>query len=169
MFLPLIWKIIILCNIIVLFRIWGIDVIYPYRWHLFLYWSCCILFVTFNSYFMTSWDMFQCRGQLLLLKLMMHRSCGAEVIYFVFSSDMENRTLSQMCGKLYLPIYLLRVGLVTLMYIASFMALATFCPSLLIIMKFFTVVVWPVILWCSNIGDDAFRCCLYNNVFNTKC
>ena len=92
---------------------------------------------------------------------MRHRCCGAEVIYFVFSSEMENRTLSQMCGRLYLPIFLLRVGLLTLMYTVSFMALAIFCPSLLIILKFSTVVVWPVIFWCSKISDGAFKCSWY--------
>ena len=57
-----------------------------------------------------------------------HTCCGAEVIYFVFSSEMENRTLSQMCGRLYLPIFLFRIGLWTLIYIASFMALALIVP-----------------------------------------
>ena len=89
--------------------------------------------------------MFQYRGQLLLVDLLRHRCCGAELIYFVFSSETEKRTFFQMCGRLYLPIFLLRVGLLTLMYIASFMALAIFCPSLHIVLKFSTVVVWPVI------------------------
>ena len=47
---------------------------------------------------------------------MKHRCCSAEVIYFVFSSEMETRTLSQMCGILYLPIFLFRVGLLTNIY-----------------------------------------------------
>ena len=78
---------------------------------------------------------FQCRGQLLLVNLLKHMLwCYGH--FFVFSSEMENRTLSQMCGRLYLPIFLLRIGLSTLMYNAFFMALATFCPSLPIILKF---------------------------------
>ena len=60
--------------------------------------------------------MFQFRCQLLLVNLLKHRCCGAEVIYFVISSEMESRTLSQMCGRLYLPIFLLRVGLLTDIY-----------------------------------------------------
>ena len=80
--------------------------------------------------------MFQCRGQLLLVNLLRNSCCGVEVIYFVFSSDMENRTLSHICGRLYLPIFLLRVGLLTLIYIATFMALAIVCHSLLIILKY---------------------------------
>ena len=32
----------------------------------------------------------------MLVKLMKYRCCGAEVIYFAFSSEMENRTLAQM-------------------------------------------------------------------------
>ena len=43
-----------------------------------------------------------------------HRCYGAEVIYVTFyvkvlSSGMENRTCSQMCGRLYSPIFLFRV------------------------------------------------------------
>ena len=71
-------------------------------------------------------QLFQCRGQLFLVNFLRHKCYGADVFYFVFSSEMENRTLSQMCGRLYLPIFLLRVRLSTLMYIASFMALAIF-------------------------------------------
>ena len=36
--------------------------------------------------------------------------------YFVFSSGVENRTLSQMCGRLHMQIFLLRVGLLTDVY-----------------------------------------------------
>ena len=39
--------------------------------------------------------------------------------YFIFSSGMLNNMLSQMCGRLYFPIFLLSVGLFTLMYIDS--------------------------------------------------
>ena len=60
-------------------------------------------------------------------------------------SEMEKRTLSQICGRLYLPTFLFRVGLLTLIYIVSFMALAILCPSLPIILKLSTVFVWPVV------------------------
>ena len=49
---------------------------------------------------------------------------------FILSSGMEYGTLSQICGRLYLPILLFRVGLLTLIYIDSFMALAILFPSL---------------------------------------
>ena len=49
----------------------------------------------------------------------------------------------------------------TLMYIVSFTALAMLWSSLPIILKFSTDVMWPVLLWCSCIGDGAFRCSLY--------
>ena len=39
--------------------------------------------------------------------------------YFIFSSGILNNILSQMCGRLYFPIFLLSVGLFTLMYIDS--------------------------------------------------
>ena len=68
--------------------------------------------------------MLLCRGNLsdadvivyiVVINLYWHRCYGAEVLYLVFSSGMENRTLSQICGRLYLPMFLLRVGLLTLM------------------------------------------------------
>ena len=64
---------------------------------------------------------------------------------FIFSSVMECRTLSQRCCRLYFPIFLFRVGLFTLMYMASLMALAILCPSLPMIWKFST--------------DDVCQCC----------
>ena len=42
-------------------------------------------------------------------------------IYFKFSSEMLSRTSSHICGRWYLPIFLFRDGLFTLMYRASFM------------------------------------------------
>ena len=68
---------------------------------------------------------------------------------------------SQRCGRLYFPMFLFKVGLFILMYMASFTALAILWSSLPIILKFSTDVMWPVLFWCSCIGDDAFRCPLY--------
>ena len=65
--------------------------------------------------------------------------------YFFFNSGMENRILSQMCGRLYFPIFLFRVGLFTLMYIDSLMVLARLFSSLAMILKLFNVVAWPVL------------------------
>ena len=63
----------------------------------------------------------------------------------ILSSGMVNRTLSRMCGRLYFPIFLFRVGLFTLMYISSLMVLAMLCTSLPIIWKFFIDVLWPLL------------------------
>ena len=41
------------------------------------------------------------------------------------------------------------------------MVLAMPCPSLPIILKFSTDVVWPVVLLCPYIGDGAFKCSVY--------
>ena len=51
----------------------------------------------------------------MFLDLYLHRCYGAEVYYLIFSSWVANRTLSQICGRLYMPKFLLRVGLLTLM------------------------------------------------------
>ena len=80
---------------------------------------------------------------------------------FIFSSGMECRTLSQWCGMLYFPIFLFRVGLFTLTYMTSLMAHAILCPSLPMILKSPTDVVWLVLFWCSKIGGSAFKCSLY--------
>ena len=53
------------------------------------------------------------------LLLVVHRCYCVDCIYLVFSPGMANRTLFQMCGRLYLPMFLLRVGSLTLMYMAS--------------------------------------------------
>ena len=41
-----------------------------------------------------------------------------------------------MCGRFYLPMFLFRVGLFTLMYMASLISLVMLFPSLPIILKF---------------------------------
>ena len=80
---------------------------------------------------------------------------------FIFSSGMDCNMPSQRCGRLYFPMFLFNVGLFILMYMASFTALAILWSSLPIILKFSTDVMWPVLFWCSCIGDGAFRCSLY--------
>ena len=42
---------------------------------------------------------------------------------FILSSGVECNALSHICGRLHLPMILFRVGLFTLIYVASFMAL----------------------------------------------
>ena len=77
----------------------------------------------------------------------MHRCYSAGVCYlFIFNSGMECNILSQRCGRLYFPMFLFNVGLFTLMYMASLTVLAILWPSLPIILKFSTDVVWPPIL-----------------------
>ena len=81
--------------------------------------------------------------------------------WFIFSSGMDCNNPSHRCGRLYFPIFLFNVGLFTLMYMASFIALAILWSSLPIILKFSTDVMWPVLFWCSCMGDGAFMCSLY--------
>ena len=52
-------------------------------------------------------------------------------IYFNFGSEVFNRTSSQICSRWYLPIFLFRDGLLTIMYRASLMVLMRFWSSLL--------------------------------------
>ena len=73
---------------------------------------------------------------------------------------MLNRTLSQMCGRWYLPMSLLRDGLLTLIYKAYLMVLIRFWSSLPAMLKLSIVTVWPEVLKWSYVGEGAFRCSL---------
>ena len=73
---------------------------------------------------------------------------------------MECNIASQRYGRLDFLMFLFNVGLFTLMYMASFTAVAILWPSLPIILKFSTDVMWSVLLWCSYIVDGALRCSL---------
>ena len=63
------------------------------------------------------------------------------ISYFNFSSGVLSRTSSHMCGIWYLPMFLLRDGLLTLMYNASFIHLLRFWSSLPTMLKF-SMVTW---------------------------
>ena len=52
--------------------------------------------------------------------------------------------------------FLLRDGLFTLMFIASLIVLIRFWPSLPIMLKLSMVVLWPVMLKWSYIGEGAY-------------
>ena len=78
----------------------------------------------------------------------------------VLSSEMLNRTSSQICGRLYLPIFLFRDGLLTFMYKASLLSLMRFWSSLPNMENLSTVTEWPEMLIWSCIGEGALRCSL---------
>ena len=61
--------------------------------------------------------------------------------YFSLSSGVLSRTSSLMCGRWYLPMFLLRDGLLTLVNIASFIHLLRFWSSLPTMLKF-SMVIW---------------------------
>ena len=61
------------------------------------------------------------------------------VLIIIWSSEVLTRTPSHICGRLYLPMFLLRMGLFTLMYMDSFIVVAKLCPSLPTMLKLFNV------------------------------
>ena len=63
-----------------------------------------------------------------------------------------------MWGRLYLPMFLFRVGLLTLMYMDFLIVLAKPCPSLSTMLTLFMVVRWPMALQWPCIGNDTFKC-----------
>ena len=68
---------------------------------------CCWLFYYVILYLFLSYSWTSCR----------HRCCGAwGYLLVIFSSGMECRTLSKICARLYLSIFLFRVRLFTLIY-----------------------------------------------------
>ena len=84
-----------------------------------------------------------------------------KVSYFLsFSSGIENSILSHICGRLYFPMFLFRVGLFTLMNMASLMVLAILLSSLPRILKLSMVVIWPLAVWWWKIGEGVFMCSL---------
>ena len=80
--------------------------------------------------------------------------------FFIFSSGIVNSILSHICGRLYFPMFLFRVGLLTLINTASCMVLAKLFSSLPMILKLFIDVMWPLVFWCVNIGEGFFKCSL---------
>ena len=80
--------------------------------------------------------------------------------YFNFSSVLLTRTSSHIWGRWYLPMFLFRDGLLTLMNIDSLISLERFCSSLPTTVKLLIVVEWPEMLLWSNMGEGAFRCSL---------
>ena len=82
--------------------------------------------------------------------------CHGSIFYLNFSSEMFSRTSSHMCGRWYLPTFLFRDGLLTLMYRASFIALLRLCSSLPTMLKLSTLISWPVMVWWSNMGEGPF-------------
>ena len=81
--------------------------------------------------------------------------------WLILRSGMLNKTLSILWWRLYLPIFGLCVGLLTLIYIASFIVLAMPWSSLSIMLKFSGVVLSPVWVLCTWMGEGSFRCSLY--------
>ena len=76
--------------------------------------------------------------------------------FFIFSSWIVNSILSHICGRLYFQMFLFRVGLLTLINMASCMVFAKLFSSLLMILKLFIDVIWPLVFWCVNIGERFF-------------
>ena len=70
------------------------------------------------------------------------------------------RTSSHTWGRWYLPIFLLRDGLFTLMYIACLISLMRLLSSLPTTLKLLIVVSWPVMVLWSKIGEGCFKCSL---------
>ena len=82
------------------------------------------------------------------------------LFYFCHSSGLLHRTSFHMWGRWYLPMFLFRDGLLTLIYRASFMVLMRFWFSLPIMLKLSMLTSWPDLFEWSCIGEGAFRCSL---------
>ena len=80
--------------------------------------------------------------------------------FIIFSSGIVNSILSHICGRLYFPMFLFRVGLLTLINMASCMVLAKLFSSLPMILKLFIDVIWPLVFWCVDIAEGFFKCSL---------
>ena len=125
-FIMLLCSIKVLCYCINLIPHSGIDIIHYFIYQLIsfglfilehrYYWPVYCNFIEYALMLLCNIYLYgtDVIGQ-MLLDLSSHRCCGAEVYYIIFSFGDANRTLSQICSRLYLPTFLLRVGLLTLM------------------------------------------------------
>ena len=140
------------------------DVVYLFYFKYRCYYL--MLFNLFYFHYVCKHNLFVCTDVMMQTMLFskfsdlphVHRCCGArhyhpcctDVIVqghylFIFSSGMDCSNPPHRCGRLYFPVFLFNVGLLTLMYMASFTALAMLWSSLPIILKFSTDVMWPVL------------------------
>ena len=76
--------------------------------------------------------------------------------HFSLSSGLLHRTSSHMWGRWYLPMFLFRDGLLTLIYRASFMVLMRFWSSLPTMVKLSMLTLWPNLFEWSCIEEGAF-------------
>ena len=81
--------------------------------------------------------------------------------YLTFNSGKFSSTSPHMYDSWFLPIFLLRDGLLSLMKMVSLMHLAKFWSSLPTMLKLSIDISWPVVLWWSWMGDWALMCSLY--------
>ena len=77
-----------------------------------------------------------------------------------FNSDVLSKTSSHIWGRWYLPMFLFRDGSLTLISIASFIALMRFWSSLPTMVNLLMLIWWPEMLQWSNIGEGGFWCSL---------
>ena len=106
---------------------------------------------------------------------MPHRTCGVRLGWlsmpnimcmpFILNPGVLRRTLSNIWCKLNLSIFLISVGLLTLMYIDSLIVLAMSWSSLPIIWKLSWMVVWHVLLLWLCIGESSF---MYSLILSRK-
>ena len=84
-------------------------------------------------------------GQMLYHRWQMEWPEG-HFVYFSFSSGQLHRTSSHMWGRWYLPMFLFRDGLLTLIYKASFMVLMRFWSSLPTMLKL-SMLIYLFLMW----------------------
>ena len=74
-------------------------------------------------------------------------TCSSSQWFSILSSRALNRTPSHMCGRFYLPMFLLGMALFTIINMNSLIVLAKICHSLPTMLKLSSVVVWLVVDW----------------------
>ena len=134
-------------------------------------------FYSYSSLAILMWQMFVSHSQMLLGLLFIYviwfmmllwnhvgirgsPRPGVVDCYLSFSSGDLTRTSSHLCGSWYLPMFLFMNESLTLINIASLMALAIFWSSLSTTLKLSRESSWPVMLWGSWMGHGASICSL---------
>ena len=89
-----------------------------------------------------------------MCKKVAHGNTGVRLeVFQSLRSGVLNKTSSHTCGSQYFPMFLSSDGSLTLVYIASFVALVRLCASLPTIVKLFILVWWPMVLIFLEMGE----------------
>ena len=79
----------------------------------------------------------------------------------ILTSRVLTRTPAHIWGRLYLPLFLFRVGLLILLYMDALFVVVKPCPSLPSMLRLSVVVRWPVVVWWLYMDEGTLKLSLH--------